>query len=191
MNDNDHITASFVWTFDDFKARQEALILNSVKLSNKTFRSSFLIYGLLILAIVWIIFNLPKPTRASYNFYQSNSSLIIIMWVLLFIVLWTAFSFAQKNNLKKSFLSSPDNNKNIHVTITTNEIIMKADGVYETRFNWSSISEVQKGPKGFFFFQNPQAGFWIPVRAFQSNNDIETVINMSKSLTPKFSVTSS
>jgi hypothetical protein len=188
MDDNNHITASFVWTFDDFKARQEALISNSVKLSNKPSRSSLLVYGVLILAIVWMLFNLPKPGPSYTPVPLSLSS--IVMYLPLFIVLWAAFSFAQKNNLKKSFLSIPDSNKNINITITSDEIIMKADGLYETRYNWSSISEVQKTSKGFCFFQNPQVGFWIPVRAFQSNNDIETVITMAKGLTPKFSVTS-
>src|SRR5688572_7119534 len=136
MDQNNHITASFIWTFDDFKARQEALVSNSVKQSNKPSRSSLLVYGLLILAIVWILVNFPKPTPPSHTTAQNNMP-SIVMYLPLIIVLWIVFSFAQKRNLKQSFLNSPDNNKNILITITSDEIIVKADGLYETRWNWS------------------------------------------------------
>jgi hypothetical protein len=111
------------------------------------------------------------------------------MYLLLSIALWATFIFVQRRNLKQSFLKSPDSNKRVLVTITRDEIVMQADGSPETRWKWKALSGVRKTPKGFFFFQAPRTVFWIPVRAFQSSKDIETVSELAKSLTPKFSVT--
>src|SRR4030095_4263072 len=109
MNQNIHITATFIWTFDDLKARQEALVSNPVKSSNKY--SSWLVHGLLILAIAWLIFN-PSSKQTIPSFATIQDKLPLIAFCLpLVIVLWITFSFVQKRNLKQAFSQNPDNNK--------------------------------------------------------------------------------
>jgi hypothetical protein len=189
MEQNTHITATFIWTFDDMKARHEALTARPVVPSHKLSIFSWLTYGTLGLAIItWIIMGVDQEKFPSFTTIQNNLPLIG-MYLFLIITLWATFTFFQKRNLKQGFLQSPDSNKRVVVTITSDEIIMKADGSSETRWSWTVLSEVRKTPKGFCFFQSPKTGFWIPIRAFQSTNDIEAVAELAKSLTPKFSIT--
>lgn len=188
MKQNIHITATFIWTLDDLIARKKALGTSPVA-SRKLSIFSWLTYGLLVLAIAWIIAKLlNKQIIPSFTTLQ-NYLPLIGMYLFLSIALWATFTFIQKRNLKQGFLQSPDSNKRILVTITPDEIVMKADGSSETRWNWKVLSEVRKTPKGFCFFQAPRTVFWIPIRAFQSTNDIEAVSELARSLTPKFSIT--
>jgi hypothetical protein len=189
MKKNIHITATFIWTFDDLIARKKELVKKTGASSGKLSIFSWLIYGILILAIAWVITRLlNKQIVISFTTLQ-NYLPMIGMYLLLSIALWATFIFVQRRNLKQSFLKSPDSNKRVLVTITRDEIVMQADGSSETRWKWKALSGVRKTPKGFFFFQAPRTVFWIPVRAFQSTDDIETVSELAKSLTPKFSVT--
>ncbi len=188
MKKNIHITATFVWTLDDLIARKKGLARKTGS-SGKLSFFFWLIYGLLILAIAWVITRLlNKQIDISFTAIQNHLPLISI-YLFLFVALWATFIFVQRQNLKQSFLKSPDSNKRVLVTITREEIVMQADGSPETRWKWKALSGVRKTPKGFFFFQAPRTVFWIPVRAFQSAKDIETVSELAKSLTPKFSVT--
>ena len=189
MRQNIHITATFIWTLDDLIARKKALVIRPVASSGKLPIFSWLTYGLLILAIAWTIAKLlNKQIIPSFAAIQ-NYLPLIGMYLFLSIALWVTFTFVQKRNLKQSFLQSLDSNKRVLVTITADEIVMKADGSSETRWNWKVLSEVRKTPKGFCFFQAPRTVFWIPIRAFQSTNDIEVVSELARSLTPKFSIT--
>jgi hypothetical protein len=191
MKKNTHITATFVWTLDDLIARKRALVKSPGKSSSKLSIFFFLIYGLLILAIAWIITKLlNKQIVISFATIQGYLPLIG-MYLFLSVALWATFTFVQKRNLKQVFLKSPDSNKRVLVTITPDEIVMKADGSPETRWNWKALNEVRKTPKGFVFFQAPRTIFWIPMRAFQSTDDIEAVSELAKRLTPKFSITAS
>jgi hypothetical protein len=192
MKKNVHITATFVWSFDDFVARRKALVTNPVASSGKK-TSIFprLVYGLLILAIAWVIVKLLNNQITLLFPTIQNYLPLIGIYLLLSIALWAIFTFIQRRNLKQSFLKSPDSNKSVLVTITRDEIVMKADGSSENRWNWKALNEVRKTPKGFVFFQAPRTVFWIPNRAFQSVDDIETVSELAKRLTPKFSITAS
>jgi len=189
MEQNIHITATFVWTFDDVKDTQRALAASPVVLSSKSSISSWLVYGLLALAIVWTIAKLFDEQKIPSFAAIRNNLPLIGMYLLPVIVLWATFTFAQKRNLKQGFSQSPDKNKRVIVTFTPDEIVMKIDGSYETRWKWAVLIEVRRTPKGFCFFQAPKFGFWIPVRAFQTSIDIETVSELARRLTPKFSVT--
>jgi hypothetical protein len=189
MKQNIHITATFIWTLEDLIARKKALVTRPEASSGKSSIFSWLTYGLLALAIVWIIAKLlNKQIIPSFTTIQSYLPLIG-MYLFLSFALWVTFTFIQKRNLKQSFLQSPDSNKRVLVTITADEIVMKADSLSETRWNWKALSEVRKTPKGFCFFQAPRTVFWIPIRAFQSTKDIEAVSELARSLTPKFSIT--
>ena len=188
MKKNIHITGTFIWTLDDLIARKKAL-LTKPALSGKLSIFSWLVYGLLAVAIVWIVTKvLNKQIIPSFTTIQGYLPLIGL-YLLLSIILWVTYDFIQKRKLKQSFLQSPDSNKSVLVTITSDEIVMKADGSSETKWSWKALNEVRKTPKGFCFFQAPRTVFWIPMRAFQSANDIETVSELAKKLTPKFSVT--
>jgi len=189
MKKNIHITGTFIWTLDDLIARKKALVTRPVASSGKLPIFSWLTYGLLILAIAWTIAKLlNKQIIPSFAAIQ-NYLPLIGMYLFLSIALWVTFTFVQKRNLKQSFLQSLDSNKRVLVTITADEIVMKADGSSETRWNWKVLSEVRKTPKGFCFFQAPRTVFWIPIRAFQSTSDIEAVSELARRLTPKFSIT--
>jgi hypothetical protein len=189
MKQNIHITATFIWTLDDLIARKKALVTRPVASSGKLSIFSWLTYGLLILAIAWTIAKLlNKQIIPSFTTIQKYLPLIG-MYLFLSIALWATFTFIQKRNLKQVFLQSPDSNKRVVVTITPDVIVMKADGSSETSWNWKVLSAVRKTPKGFCFFQAPRTVFWIPLRAFQSTNDIEAVSELARSLTPKFSIT--
>ena len=153
MKKNIHITATFIWTFDDLIARKKALVTSPVASSGKLSIFSWLTYGLLVLAIVWIIAKLlNKQIIPSFTTIQSYLPLIG-MYLFLSIALWATFTFIQKRNLKQGFLKSPDSNKRVLVTITPDEIVMKADGSSENRWNWKVLNEVRKTPKGFVFFR--------------------------------------
>ena len=189
MKKNIHITGTFIWTLDDLIARKKALLTKPVASSGKSSIFPWLFYGLLAAAIVWIVTKvLNKQIIPSFTTIQGYLPLIG-MYLLLSIVLWATYDFIQKRKLKQSFLQSPDSNKSVFVTITSDEIVMKADGSSETKWSWKALNEVRKTPKGFCFFQAPRTVFWIPMRAFQSENDIEAVSELAKKLTPKFSVT--
>ena len=189
MKKNIHITATFIWTLDDLIARKKALVTKPTASSGKLSIFSWLVYGLLAVAIVWIVTKLlNKQIIPSFTTIQGYLPLIG-MYLLLSIVLWATYDFIQKRKLKQSFLQSPDNNKSVLVTITSDEIVMKADGSSEARWSWKALNEVRKTPKGFCFFQAPRTVFWIPIRAFQSAKDIEAVSGLAKRLTPKFSIT--
>jgi hypothetical protein len=189
MKQNIRITGTFIWTLDDLIARKKALVTKPTASSGKSFIFSWLAYGLLALAIIWVVFKLlNKQIIPSLTTIQGYLPLIG-MYLFLSVALWVTYTFIQKQKLKQSFLQSPDSNKNILVTITYDEIVMKADGSSETRWNWKALSEVRKTPKGFCFFQAPRTVFWIPIRAFQSAKDIETISELAKRLTPKFSIT--
>jgi hypothetical protein len=189
MKQNIHITGNFIWTLDDLIARKKALVTKPAAPSGKSSIFLWLAYGLLAVAVVWGITKLlNKQITLSFGTIQGYLPLIG-MYLFLCAALWATYTFIQKRKLKQSFLQSPDNNKRVLVTITRSEIVMKADGSPETRWNWKSLNEVRKTPKGFCFFQAPRTVFWIPVRAFESPNDIEVVAELAKSLTPRFSVT--
>ena len=102
---------------------------------------------------------------------------------------WFIFNRAQKENLQKAFMENPDGNKPVVVTINSDEIIMKTDNIRESRWKWISIVEVMRTNRGFLFFYAPQVGFWIPIRAFQSESDINNLLELAKHLTPKVSTT--
>ena len=188
MKQNIHITGNFIWTLDDLIARKKALVTKPSASSGRSSIFSWLVYGLLALAIVWIVTKLLNkqiiPSLMNIQGYLP----LIGMYLFLSIVLWATYDFIQKRKLKQSFLQSPDSNKSVLVTITSDEIVMKADGSSETRWNWKVLSEVRKTPKGFCFFQAPRTVFWIPIRAFQSAKDVEAVSELAKRLTPKFSI---
>jgi hypothetical protein len=189
MKKNIRITGTFIWTLDDLIARKKALVTKPVASSGKLSIFSWLVYGLLAVAIVWIVTKLlNKQIIPSFTTIQGYLPLIG-MYLFLSIVLWATYDFIQKRKLKQSFLKSADSNKSVLVTITSDEIVMKADGSSETRWSWKVLNEVRKTPKGFCFFQAPRTVFWIPMRAFQSANDIEAVSELAKRLTPKFSIT--
>ena len=189
MKQNIHITGTFIWTLDDLIARKKALVTKPTVSSGKSSIFSWLVYGLLALAIVWLVAKLlNKQIIPSLTTIQGYLPLIG-MYLFLSVALWATYTFIQKRKLKLSFLQSSDSNKSVLVTITSDEIVMKADGSSETRWNWKVLSEVRKTPKGYCFFQAPRTVFWIPIRAFQSAKDIEAVSGLAKRLTPKFSVT--
>ena len=177
MEKNTHINASFTWTLDDLKTRQQAL--NSNRSTSYSSSSSFfwLVCSVLILALA---------TNGEVLYYHRSKLPLIGVWLLfVFIVSLITLSITQK----RSLIENPDKNKHVDITITSDGIIIKTDSSPEIRWSWTLICEVQKTNNGFCFFQTPHTGFWIPIRAFQSTNDIEAVSELARSLTPKFSST--
>jgi hypothetical protein len=183
------ITATFTWTFDEFKARNAALTVRNVPPNRSSAFTTWLTYGCLLVAMIWMVTKhvsnwgspLFDPTRINW----SSIGLFILPPTIMVIVIWVVL----KQNPKRAFSYSPDRDKSVMVTFTSDDILMKVPGLYETRWTWPALIEVRRTPNGFCFFVAPKGGFWVPFHAFQSNNDIEAVADMSRRLTPKFNVT--
>lgn len=134
-----------------------------------------------------ILDNSKKYRFPSIGSIEDNLPLIGAS-MLLVIVFWAIFSYAQKQNLKQAFFKSPDYNKPIHVTLTTDEFVIASE-TSETRHKWTSFIEVRRTSKGFCFLQAPQVGVWVPIHAFKSTADVKSVSEMARRLTPKFTAT--
>lgn len=174
MSQEANITGSFIWTFEDVKIRQEVLAGRPVTTGGKVMTY---IITLVVLVIAFAVTNLRSLFADPYL------ASITVGGIILFYLI---FSYSQRANLKKGFLQSPDSNKHIEVMFTQDEIVMKAEGIYENRWKWNVIKEVQQNPKGFCFFLAEKFGFWIPIRAFQSQADINALIELAKQRVPKF-----
>ena len=179
------ITAEFIWTFDEMKAMQEALIMTPVTPKSKPLGFSWITCVLLPVAIILMIMgnsiNFRFPTIDTIK----DNLPVIFIYMIPVLVLWAVFSYAQKNNLKKAFINGPDSNKRIHITLTPDEVVLTSQAL-ETRLEWTRFTEVRRTSKGFCFLQTPQTGLWIPIRAFKSHADVESVSEMARRLTPKF-----
>ncbi|HEU0296113.1 MAG TPA: YcxB family protein [Anaerolineales bacterium] len=187
MTQTTNITAEFIWTFDEMQAMQEALAVMAV--TPKASRSGFswITYVLLPIAIVIMIMdNSTKYKLPSIATIKDNLP-VIGMSVLLVLVLWTVFSYAQKHNLKQAFFQSPDYNKRIYVTFGPDEVVIASEAS-ETKLKWIRFIEVRRTSKGFCFLQSPQAGLWIPIHAFKSTADVESLAELARRLTPKFTI---
>lgn len=176
MHQETNITGSFIWTFEDVKTRQEVLAGRPVTTGGK-------VVAYAIMSVVIVIFFVVTGIRLPLTDPYLVS---IVLGVI--VIFYLIFSYSQGANLKKGFLQSPDSNKRIEVIFTQDEIIMKAEGIYENKWKWNTIREVRQNPKGFCFFVAEQVGFWIPIRAFQSKADIDSAIELARQLTPKFKV---
>ena len=188
MTQTKNITVEFIWTIDEMKAMQEALTIVSVAHKDKPSGFSWITYILLPIAIIIMITNNSINFRfPAINNIKDNLPMIFIYLVPV-LVLWAVFSYAQKNNLRKAFINSPDSNKHIHITLTPNEVVLTSEAL-ETRLKWTRFIEVRRTSKGFCFLQSPQTGFWLPIHAFKSTADVESVSEMARHLTPKFTVT--
>jgi hypothetical protein len=182
------ITAEFIWTIDELKAMQEALAIMAVSSKGKTSGFSWITYVLLPIAIIIMIMDDSTKYRLpSIVTIKDNLPMIGIL-VLLVLMFWAIFSYAQRHNLKEVFFNSPDYNKRIRVTLTADEFVLTSEAL-ETRLKWTRFIEVRRTSKGFCFLQSPHVGFWIPIHAFKSTADVESVSEMARRLTPKFTTT--
>ena len=176
MSQEANITGSFIWTFDDVKSRQDALA--PIGSQQRRFLFFFLI---MVVGVITMIKDIRKV-------FFSSDPLIVAAPLIAMLGIYLAVMYNRNANLKTGFLQSPDSNKRIEVTFTRDEIVMKAEGIYEHKWKWSVIKEVQQNPKGFCFFLAEQAGFWIPIRAFQSQEDVNSIAQLARRFTPKFKV---
>ncbi len=129
-------------------------------------------------------------TLASLPFEKIQNNLAYVLpFPLLFVVFWVSLTVSKSQNLKRSFLESPDHDKRISVTFASDEIVMTSAGIYEMKWAWAALLEVRRTPKGFCFLQAPRSGFWVPLHAFQSQNDIEAVSEMAGRSASKFVAT--
>ncbi len=169
MSDQTPITGSFIWTLEDVKASQDVLI------KTRSRQQNFVTITLALVAIICMIYY-----RTSIH---SLFDLLLYAFPL-FIIFFIPFSvrYNQKSNLERAFSQRPDSNKRIDITFTQDEIIMKAEGIYENKWKWNTIKEVQRNPKGFCFFLAEQTGFWVPIRAFASQADIDSMVQLARQL---------
>lgn len=181
------ITGSFIWTLEDVKIRQEVLSGRPVTISRK-----IIVYSttgaIMVFAIALLLFVIDR--EAFRFFYEDPYSALVplVILVVTFVVSFLVSRYFSNANLKKSFLQSPDSNKRVDVSISQDEIVMKVEGISETKWVWKVIKEVRQNPKGLCIFIAEKTGFWIPIRAFQSQADVDAVIELAKQLTPKFKV---
>lgn len=176
------VTGSFIWTLDDVKIRQAVLDGKPVTIQGKIF-----VYTIGFVFLVGLLTQISMSGKINLRSLITDPYLVTVT-LGGFVILYLLFSFTQNANLKKGFLQSPDSNKRIDVVFTQDEIIMKAEGIYENKWKWNMIKEVQQNPKGFCFYFAERSGFWIPIRAFQPQEDVNTIAELAKRLTPKFKV---
>jgi hypothetical protein len=188
MTQTTNITAEFLWTIDEMKAMQEALAIMPVTSKGKLSGFSWITYVLLPIAIIIMIMDNSTKYRFPSIATIRDSLPLIGMFLLLIFVFWSIFSYAQKHNLKQAFFKSPDYNKRIRIILTSDEFVLTSEAL-ETRLKWTRFTEVRRTSKGFCFLQSPQEGFWIPIHAFKSTSDVESLAEMARRLTPKFTIT--
>jgi len=140
MSQETIITGSFIWTFDDVKSRQN--VLAPIGPQQRRFLFFFLIMVVVVIATV-------KDIR---EVFFSSDPLILVAPLIVMFGVYLAVMYNRNANLKIGFLQSPDSNKRIEVMFTQDDIVMKAEGIYENRWKWNVIKEVQQNPKGFCFF---------------------------------------
>jgi len=174
MSEEIKITGSFVWTFEDVKAREDALASIGPQ-------QRFIIFLPLIIAIIIFALVITRITRSPSG---------LIPFLIPVVLMLGVFFIIQTGIRKKTFMQSPDNNKRVNVLFTKDEIAMTVEGAYETKWKWNVIKGVQQDSKGFFFFIAEKTGFWVPIRTFQSEEDIASVAELAKQLTPSFKVLS-
>jgi hypothetical protein len=188
MNQTTPITGSFLWTYEEVKAAHKALA--EIKpLTKKPFIPDWLLNTILLtIALGFLFWYLGyKNQENPLSFKIDPLTLGVIL--LPGIVFWIIFKIFPRYNLKQAFLKSPDRDKHVAIRISADAISMSVGDLREIKWNWSGITEVRRSPKGFCFFQDKHAGFWIPLHAFKSPGDIETISQMARDLTPKFTVT--
>lgn len=176
MSEKTPITGSFIWTLEDAKTRQDVLAGTPM-----TVKGKFITYALTVTLITISLAFIAIRGGINFPSFFDDPYLASIPLVV-FIIIILVFSYSRNANLRKGFLQSPDRNKRVDVTVTYNEIIMKVEGISETRWNWNTIKEVRRNPKGFCFFLAEQIGFWIPIRAFQSQADADSMAELVRHL---------
>jgi len=190
MTQTTNVTVEFIWNIDEMKAMQEALTTIPVASKGKRSNFSWITYVFLPIAIIIIITNSSTKYRLPSIDTIKDNIPMIGMVVLLTLVFWGIFSYTQTHNLKQAFFQNPDYNKRIRITLTPDEFVIASEGL-ETKLKWTRFIEVRRTSKGFCFLQAPQVGLWIPAHAFKSTDDIESVSEMARHLTPKFNATNS
>ena len=181
------VTATFIWTFEEAKTRQTALAGRGVLLTQGPITEVRVVSVLLIVVAIALIRNILMTPDVTFSTTHNPLSIALYVPPIL-LLMAVVFMLVKNNNLKRGFLRSPDSNKPVVVTFTSDEIIMKVDNVYETRCTWAVLTEVRRTPRGFCFFQTSTAGFWIPLHAFQSAKDADVISEMAGRLTPKYTV---
>lgn len=175
MSEQTSITGSFIWTLEDVKIRQDVLTGTPITAKGKII--SYTLTGILLaIAFAFIVIRSGKNLGSFFD----DPFLASIPFAVFIVVL--VLSYSRSTNLKKGFLQSPDHNKHVDVTVTHDEIIMKVEGISETKWNWNTIKEVQRNPKGFCFFLAEKTGFWIPIRMFASQADIDSLVQLVRRL---------
>lgn len=169
------IAGSFIWTLEDMSTRQAVLIGAPM-----TARGKFISYSITVFLIMMTFILVVVATGKSLRSFFADPFLVSIPFLTFIIIL--IFIYSNNANLKKSFLKSPDHDKRVDVTVSQDEIIMRIEGISENKWNWNTIKEVQRNPKGFCFFIAEKSGFWIPIRAFSSPADIEAMTQLIKQL---------
>ncbi len=170
MSQQTPITGSFIWTLEDAKTRQAVLM--------GTRQQTSVYIALVIVVAVGAIY--WGSGRISIRSVSDLFSFAVPLFIILIIYLF--FRYNQGPRLEQAFSQSPDSNKRIDVTLTHEEIIFKAEGIYENKWEWGTIKEVQRNPKGFCFFLAEQAGIWIPIRAFASQAEIDSLTEFIRNL---------
>jgi heme/copper-type cytochrome/quinol oxidase subunit 2 len=189
MELNSPITGTFIWTYDEVNARQEALTSKPSSSKYESVISNIISVVIIAAVLLYLAIRISANQKTLYMNTIQNSLPEIIVFAIPVIVIFVAFYIFKKQNLKQSFLKSPDCNKRLFVEITSAEISIKLPDVYEMVWKWTSLIEIRRTPKGFCFFQAPHSGFWIPLHAFESQNDIEIISEMAKHLSPKYIIT--
>lgn len=169
MSQQTPITGSYIWTLEDVKTMQEVLAGRPVTLKGK-----LVLYAVILVLFVAAMGFISR--RNSVDFLSLfTDPLLLAAFLTAIVILYVVIRYSQSTNLKKAFQQSPDSNKRIDVVFGEDEIVMTAEGIYESKWKWNTVKQVQRNPKGFCLFMGEQTGIWIPIRAFQSQADADAL----------------
>lgn len=116
-----------------------------------------------------------------------STSNMLFNFSLLFIVAWSAIQLSPTFQAKKLRRHQKHLiGMNIAWIISEEGLSFEDTIGNKSHFQWSAFVKIVKTSGGFLFFQTPALYQWLPLYAFQSREDIDRLIEMSRRKTEKY-----
>jgi len=152
---NQEITATYAWTVDELiKAREN----HGRAQCRPVYRA-----GLIFLSLMAVL--------AGWGYYLAHGWSVL---TFLFPLAGVYFLFLRKYNvrwaIRRHFRKRPDRNAQVVWTIDENALQIST-GESESKQNWTQISKVRRARNGLLLYPNDMIFYWLPISAFQSDDD--------------------
>ena len=173
------ITARFCWTVDDL-------------FIGRKYATKSGIFGLPLISAIaviccWILLRGAPRGRV----YSLNTNLAIIgIFAVAVIGGGTALFLTRKIELvfaRRKFARRPDANAEVEWKFSDEEITTSTDNS-KSEMKWTAFHKVIATPKGLIFMPCAEIFHFIPIRAFQSSGDMETVMELARRQVAHFKI---